>query len=350
MAEPKNQNAASKLSGIIPILLTALFTGLIALVLYLYFVERESPYVVELNSFSDLETLTVDASKRTIYSKKSNGVVCAEPAPDAVATLAAEFASELTAGTGKVDMDLALKGLSETDVVRLFERSQGIQALRDGMYRLCEAHANDAIDQDIYEAQMFTLTATLNFIVPIELCAKLIRESQFQSTRTGRSEKPAADNGSSREDRDDPLGAVEGLYRSALTEVALSQPDSARRSAQNEYKAPSRTVPERTRDPANPLSNITDFDTPESKLMFGCVALAHNFGLHVSRDAALRYKLRKETEQQKRLLEKFERSRRAAQQPETPRDSSAAEGEISDAHGEGVQAEPAALSDDDGSS
>jgi hypothetical protein len=66
-----------------------------------------------------------------------------------------------------------LKVLQESNGEQIFQRSQGIQALRDGMYRLCEAHLNNAIPQETYVEQMTDLVATLNFIVPIELCSKL---------------------------------------------------------------------------------------------------------------------------------------------------------------------------------
>ena len=68
----------------------------------------------------------------------------------------------------------------------LFDRSQGIQALRDGMYRLCEARSNGFIDNEVFERNLTHLVGTLNFVVPIELCTEM-------ASRLGKSEKISID-------------------------------------------------------------------------------------------------------------------------------------------------------------
>ncbi len=119
--------------------------------------------------------LMLDASRRSIMVS-ADGKFCSEPVPDAVNTLAKEFASKISGAAGDKNASADLSQLVNVDISKLFERSQGIQALRDGMYRLCEAYINHAISDDTYQEHIANLTATLNFIVPIELCSKLNRE------------------------------------------------------------------------------------------------------------------------------------------------------------------------------
>lgn len=137
-----------------------------------------SPYIHEKEQLGKATALTLDASKRTLLVN-DKGYYCAEPSPDAVGTLATNMSAALSASLPSNKSGSAnLNSVVTQDVVKLFERSQGIQALRDGMYRLCEARLNDAISREAYEEQIINLTATLNFVVPIELCTKVVRESK----------------------------------------------------------------------------------------------------------------------------------------------------------------------------
>jgi hypothetical protein len=96
----------------------------------------------------------IDIKQRAILvSKDANQkiVACAEPSPDAMSAYAAEFAA-------KVDRPeiLALQGSAGFQEGAAFVglRTSTIQLLRDGMYRLCEAHLNGAIDGDTYNLQL----------------------------------------------------------------------------------------------------------------------------------------------------------------------------------------------------
>jgi hypothetical protein len=128
---------------------------------------------------TSLETATsvgTGAGTRSIIVN-NKGRICAEPSPDIMSSLVSNVEMQ---GEGGGDATTTLKGLIKAAQTSsgepIFERSQGIQALRDGMYRLCEAHLNDAIPKDTYVEQMTDLVATLNFIVPIELCSQLSRD------------------------------------------------------------------------------------------------------------------------------------------------------------------------------
>jgi hypothetical protein len=163
-----------------------MIAGAEAGVLWTHFFEPSETKQAKIGS---IDTLTLDASRRTIMVH-ATGKFCSEPVPDAANTFAKEFAARLSAASSNEKAAAALKEIINLDVLKLFERSQGIQALRDGMYRLCEAYANDAITKASYEDHIADLTATLNFIVPLELCAKLNREIVL--ALTGASESRAS--------------------------------------------------------------------------------------------------------------------------------------------------------------
>lgn len=183
-----------------------------------------SPYVAELFPVGDAHSLMMDVSKRTILVNRA-GLICSEPAPDAIGAVAAQMAADLSAarpaagtgqGPGGGSAAASLQTALATDVVKLFERSQGIQALRDGMYRLCEAFVNGAIEKAVYEAQMSDLTSTLNFIVPIELCSKLNRELVLAVVGAGRAAPRPAGVEVKAEGAASESGGVAGLGQSEI--------------------------------------------------------------------------------------------------------------------------------------
>lgn len=98
---------------------------------------------------------TVDASQRAIFSvnktfmkdgklTKSWTAFCAEPSPDTLVAYATSFGLSATVA-GKA-LDVAASQAQAAASIGL--RTQTIQLLRDGMYRLCESYASGAIDDD----------------------------------------------------------------------------------------------------------------------------------------------------------------------------------------------------------
>lgn len=89
----------------------------------------------------------VDVKQRAIIvdtTTTPNGTVtdrsvCAEPSPDALSAYAAEIAANLSK-QGVGELGLALATQESASFIGL--RTQTIQLLRDGMYRLCEARLN----------------------------------------------------------------------------------------------------------------------------------------------------------------------------------------------------------------
>ncbi|MGF1711516.1 hypothetical protein L4C37_13220 [Vibrio kagoshimensis] len=98
----------------------------------------------------DIKQRGVFASNRTfkttvngVTEENSWTVVCAEPSPDSMSAYASENSLSIPQ---KIKLATAFQeGATYTGL-----RTQSIQLLRDGMYRLCEAHMSGAIDKSTY--------------------------------------------------------------------------------------------------------------------------------------------------------------------------------------------------------
>jgi hypothetical protein len=139
-----------------------------------------NPYIHEATGIGSAGTLTLDGSKRTLVVNQK-GTVCAEPSPDATATIVTEIAANLAAKRAGQGTDGSINPLNQGAVIEIFQRSQGVQVIRESMYRLCEAFSNGAIDGSAYADQLAALVVTLNFVVPFELCTKMA----MQESTTG---------------------------------------------------------------------------------------------------------------------------------------------------------------------
>jgi hypothetical protein len=98
------------------------------------------------------KTVLIDIKQRAILSgaRKANSstatevITCAEPSPDALSSLASEFALD----TKVKDSLQATLGFSQQEAASFVGlRTQTIQLLRDGMYRLCEGYMSGALSQ-----------------------------------------------------------------------------------------------------------------------------------------------------------------------------------------------------------
>jgi hypothetical protein len=117
------------------------------------------------------DSLSIDAKQRVILSTREGGtsrdrkIVCAEPSPDALSAMSAAgsasgaiTAPQLIPGASGQQATqgqpggggFGLAGASSEAVASLAMRTQTVQLLRDGYYRLCEAFMNGAIDQNQY--------------------------------------------------------------------------------------------------------------------------------------------------------------------------------------------------------
>lgn len=113
--------------------------------------------------------LSLDARQRLVISGKRDAddvsVVCAEPSPDAIVARASYFAARgnlANKGDGEVG-----GGTSES-AGSIGLRSQTIQLLRDGYFRVCEAYLNSAIDREAYVAVLNHIDTFMIALVAIE--------------------------------------------------------------------------------------------------------------------------------------------------------------------------------------
>ena len=127
------------------------------------------------SAHTGVQTLSVDAKQRVVlFSKRPDPdpvvakaladaakdahskdlglitVTCAEPSPDALSALSTSVGGSVT--DPKVALNLAIAASESAASIGL--RTQSIQLLRDGMYRLCEAYAGRALDGPEYNRQL----------------------------------------------------------------------------------------------------------------------------------------------------------------------------------------------------
>ena len=129
--------------------------------------------------------LALDAKQRVIISgtrQDGQHVICAEPSPDALVASASYAAATLN----KED-DIAAQaaiGRSES-VASLGVRTQTIQLLRDGYYRICEAYLNGALDHDDYDAVIQSIDVFMITLVAIQSVGGVVAAPAVSINATG---------------------------------------------------------------------------------------------------------------------------------------------------------------------
>ncbi len=115
-----------------------------------------------------ITALSVDARQRLIISgKRPDGVnvVCAEPSPDAIVARASYLSAKASI-SGKGDGQVGAGSAETAGSIGL--RTQTIQLLRDGYYRVCEAYLNGAIDTKHYALILNQIDQFMIVLVAIE--------------------------------------------------------------------------------------------------------------------------------------------------------------------------------------
>jgi hypothetical protein len=121
-------------------------------------------------SQDDLTAIQAKASTHMIYAgrrDRNTNVLCAAPSPDALQ--ASAFAASAGGGTAKGSASGAL-GVSSTAAF-VGMRTQTIQLLRDGYYRLCEAYMNNVISRDQYNLHLTNLPKVIAMAMAIDAVA-----------------------------------------------------------------------------------------------------------------------------------------------------------------------------------
>lgn len=110
-----------------------------------------------------------DSSPESAYESK----FCAEPPPDATQSIAsvltAAFKGSASGAETKPELAADLSKSLETTAKSLFQRSQGVQLFRDGLYSLCQAHLNGAITAAQYDAQYSALLTAATDVIKKEI-------------------------------------------------------------------------------------------------------------------------------------------------------------------------------------
>ena len=131
--------------------------------------------------------LAVDAKQRLVISgvRSANNanVICAEPSPDALVANASYAAATLNA-KDDVQAQTAV-GISES-VGSIGLRTQTIQLLRDGYYRVCEAYMNGAIDIAEYRGILHQIDMFMIALVAIEAVGGVVAAPAIALGTTGK--------------------------------------------------------------------------------------------------------------------------------------------------------------------
>lgn len=94
-------------------------------------------------------------------------VICTEPSPDALVATAAAYESSFSSGDDRA----RVAGAVSEAVSNLGTRTQTIQLLRDGYFRVCEAYLNGAVDFEEYKLIIRAIDHFMITLVAIEAVA-----------------------------------------------------------------------------------------------------------------------------------------------------------------------------------
>lgn len=115
--------------------------------------------------------LSLDARQRLVIqgTRDDQQVTCSEPSPDAISAQAAQIAASTSVplSAQQVASGQVAAGYSEA-AASIAMRTQSIQLLRDGYYRLCEAYMNGVLDKGDYRSIILFIDEFIATVVAIE--------------------------------------------------------------------------------------------------------------------------------------------------------------------------------------
>src|SRR5918996_275845 len=116
---------------------------------------------------------SIDAQQRLILVTDEGGpngdqrIVCAEPSPDALTAQAAAIAAQ----GGTPTVGIGFGGGSSEAAASIGLRTQTIQLLRDGYYRLCEAYLNGLLSKEQYNLALVRVDDIMGTMLAIDAIA-----------------------------------------------------------------------------------------------------------------------------------------------------------------------------------
>lgn len=168
------------------------------------------------SSLSDIRQRAILVGPLTVSESTANNVktvtrtrvVCAEPSPDAMASLAYELAVKGgTAGKASGEIAVAMQDSAAFTGIR----TQSIQLLRDFGYRLCESRMSGAITSDQYDLLMRRFQKNTVALLAIEQLTGAIKAPTVALISSGKAEatKSLAEQRVARENVGDRIAALE---------------------------------------------------------------------------------------------------------------------------------------------
>jgi hypothetical protein len=136
-----------------------------------------------LMSLGNLQLVYSDVSKRMILIKESGAgdaakvvKVCAEPPPDAGInasdSLKALISTSLKGAGTEGSAQANTERQTQANLQSLLTRSQGLQNLRDILYRACEANLNGVIDQQQFSQIFKVALASTTALIATEMISQ----------------------------------------------------------------------------------------------------------------------------------------------------------------------------------
>lgn len=197
-------------------------------------------YLTTFTRAVDLENTSyaMDIKQRVVVSKARDAaglrVVCAEPSPDAITTIAASAGLDVAATLTTAAKTPGEDGVGETSEQKRAQknltaalaeqgafvglRTQSIQLLRDAMYRLCEGYASGAVDEAGFTAMQKRYQSTMLGLLAIEQLTRPVVAAQVALTSTA-----SAASGQTAEDA--RVTELENKVDSLQTELAAKDAD-----------------------------------------------------------------------------------------------------------------------------
>jgi hypothetical protein len=132
---------------------------------------------VRQHSFGDVQVLEGEAHDQLVFVSNRNvtkdgtttseQIVCASPSPDAIKSDA--FSVSASGSTPKASGGVALGSSESSAFVGM--RTQTVQLLRDGYYRLCEAYLNGALTGEEYREVITSMPKVFSLMMAIDAVA-----------------------------------------------------------------------------------------------------------------------------------------------------------------------------------
>jgi hypothetical protein len=129
----------------------------------------QQPIIEDKLGSTGFRTLSTTSSRRVVIFNQQSKRLCAEPPPDVADNLTSAFATALEGSNGTVGAKAEISKAFASTATQLFQRSQGVQLYRDGMYSLCQAYLNGIIDGKVLLIKMDELLEKCKELIEAEI-------------------------------------------------------------------------------------------------------------------------------------------------------------------------------------